>query len=460
MHVFINVRLINLNIDIFYNEVELSFLDVEMAISTFDKMGVFYQDGIVRVENYNTKYFIIHLDDKVVVSESIHYILEKYSCVNNQECQSFYRRFGFILPPYTFYDRILTLTPYIGISLKSRHESFKFYFPEKNDNFKQLGFEGIIEEYFDRNKGDKEILVSGGIDSSALLGFLGRKNEIVKAHMINMKSMPYESGKAQSMCDSLSLPLELHTISGDLTNLAEVFLKDVKEPISDQVALPLMKLFSIVTNPNKKIKLVDGQGADSLLCGLPINKIFDIWVKTRKFRRALNFLSFFPITKDKSTPFKRNIYRVTKSLKCISESDFSKVFIIVLVEDNAVLPGELDDEFRRRIVSIYERLGCWHSTIKYIYMFNILPVREMQKYSFSEDFNIEIQAPFLDRQVINSLFYTSSDNMIVRGKYKYPISILAESYWPEHFKSSATSPFQVEYFVKGDSLKELSINNL
>ena len=45
-----------------------------------------------------------------------------------------------------------------------------------------------------------------------------------------------------------------------------------------------------------------------------------------------------------------------------------------------------------------------------------------------------------------------------KGLYKYPITKLAQKYWPGYFESSKTSPFQVNFKIGTTDLKQYSID--
>ncbi|MDH5905128.1 asparagine synthase-related protein [Vibrio splendidus] len=420
---------------------------------------VFELDSIViNTTSLQDRLFIAVEDDVLFISDKLRFISDSMQGnlnVSNESLQ-FYRKFGFILPPFTQYEDIYLLTPYRAFTVKSNKITFENEHPEFEPT---INLPDVLSTYFCHTKDKCDILVSGGIDSSALLGFLSEKKSIHQAYMCNMSSFSEESVKAQSMCNKAKVEFNLIDLDIDMTQHATRFIKETGELISDPVSIVMMNMLEIIGGSSVSFtRLVDGQGADSLLGGLPLNKVLAVRKRLGVFRGGFSFLRHIKVKENRVGFFNRKIYRLTKGIKAIFQPDFSMSIISAITEDDKI-KLESDLNLKNRLQEIYEHFNSWEKTLKFFYLFDVLPAREMQKYLYSKENEIDIVAPFLHEDVINKLFNMTDDQLIRDGLFKYPITIMAKNYWPGYFKDSSTSPFQVDYTLKNCSIKDISVSS-
>ncbi|MFS1903895.1 asparagine synthase-related protein [Vibrio lentus] len=403
---------------------------------------------------YNTsllsRLFFLANKDGVYFSDRIASLRGK---LNNQnlslhalEC---YGSIGFVIPPYTQYDGIFIANPFKKFSLNGYEVSFQTVCPPK---VRSTPVKEILEDWASSSN-KKDILFSGGIDSSALLGI--SKQHVSGAHYISMTSMPSVNKQVVCMCNDIELPLTIHHLDKDLTESAREFVEYTGELIYDQISVPMLSVISQSTldiNP-----LIDGQAADSLLLGLPLNKIYDLWERSNSLRSLVKFASLFFRFTGKQSSLQRKLYRVSKALRCLSQPKFSDAIIYALRENNENCNLEYLKAYLDELYTMYDD---WHLVLKHFYMFDVLPVREMQKYALANKYGINFDLPFMDKDVVLSLFYADYNEMVNKGKYKYPMYLLAVKYWPKYFDSSETSPFQVNYSLSNDDVKSFSIQVL
>lgn len=405
-----------------------------------------------------SRLFFNYSSDLLFVSDNLNFLAKHFSLTISDDSEKFYLKFGFILPPFTQYKDVFLISPFTRFHLNNSGVIFNSEFQDLSDQSDNNNLNNTLTKYFNHySNHNLDILVSGGIDSSALLGYLKQNYNVRKTFMCKMSSLPNEGKLAEELSQSINVPFESINLDIDLSNRALEFVSESGEYISDSIALVFPELFSKINSENKKLYIVDGQGADSLLNGLPLNKVYDVWEKVRPIKYLLYPLSLLPIYKNKSTPLKRKLYRLSKAIKCLSQLDFKNSILLAMIEKEMptlkleiVLLNELD--------KLYEQFGDWHLVLRVLYLYRVLPAREMQKYLFSKKYNIEIVAPFLDEKVIKSLLFLNNEELIKDGLYKYPITKMAQKYWPNKFEKSKTSPFQVNYRIGFSDLKEYSIN--
>lgn len=424
-------------------------------------VNVLIESGVVTIQvlDLRSKCYLTVQDGNVVISSSLSVLINKYKFTHDVEAEKFYKKYGFILSPYTYYTGLFSVTAGKKIKIIGESVTSENVWPENKPG---ESVTEVLYEFFSRYE-DKnlDILVSGGIDSSALLGFMNDKFSVGSCYMVKMSSLPGEGDLANSLCSKIGKPLHLVDLDRDLSSVAKNIISKTGELIYDPISVPLSALFDVVGNKAECTYLVDGQGADSLLNGLPANKLFVIRRKLGPLVKLLSIFSTIPMHKNKSSAFNRKIYRLSKALYCLSQPRFLDVFTTILTEDpEPALNNTLDSVLNSRISGIFEQCNDWHLTIRYFYLFEVLPVREMQKYSMCSESNVNVVTPFLDSEVISKLLYMKNGETIVSGIYKYPITLLAQKYWPGTFKNSSTSPFQVNYDLKGNNIKEFSLTEI
>lgn len=442
----------------FYGECERHVSISELSVGN---LFVEYKNGalIVKTDDIKDRLFLTIDGGRIIVSDRLSLLIEMLpeKPEVNKNAIDFYRKFGFILPPYSQYEGVFMLTPYREFKFKNGEFTFRNEYPCFGE---EVDFSDSLSTYFDlKNQLSFDILVSGGIDSSALLGFLTENQKISTAYMCQMSSFSEESDKAKRMCASKGVDFELLNFDIDMSNVAKQFLSETGELISDPISIVTMKLFESVSgnNDGKGVSIVDGQGADSLLSGLPLNKILYHRKRLSLFLKLLSPLSKIKVHSNRKGYLNRKIYRLTKGVKSLFQTSFSKSIIVAISEVDEL---KLEDDLclENRLDELYLNYKCWSLVLKHFYMFDVLPAREMQKYLFLQSNNINLVAPFLDAKVISDLFYIEEEKLIVNGVFKHPITQMANYYWPGYFDSSNTSPFQVDYSMSHGDIKEYSID--
>lgn len=412
----------------------------------------------------STRLFIFKLDDVLYIADSLAGAREYLIKAKELSASiSFYQKFGFILPPYTQYSGVYMTAPFIRFDINEKEIKFRSYYPNRDGcvGKKAPVLEQELYAFFSKLESGTEldILVSGGIDSSALLGFVNDKFALSKSIMCKMTSLPKEGVIANKLSESINILFESHNLDTDLSNRASEFIDETGEYISDSISLVFPELFDRINDPKQTKNLIDGQGADSLLNGLPLDKIYTLWAKLSWCRYILYPLSLLPIYKDKSTPLKRKLYRISKAIKCLTQLDFRYSILCAMTENESITTNH-EEYFLSELTELYNQYQDWHLVLRMVYLFRVLPAREMQKYLLAKKYNINIVAPFLDDDLINSYLFTANSETVKNGVYKYPITKLAQHYWPGYFETSKTSPFQINYRLGLNDIKSFSIEKI
>lgn len=444
------------------------FPDIVTFSSSYTSSIVLHEDGFY-FKSIHDRYFVRVSDGTICFSKNLSLLVNSDIDIINIDSIAFYKEFGFLYPPFTQYNDIFLCSPYIHFSIKDNQlktESLLLNISindDINSDHIKNDIEINLKSFIDRDKEKTNkyaILVSGGIDSSLLLGISNSVLNLYNAFMCKMSSFIDEESRARKQCDFISLKFDLIDLDKNLDCSANKFLNYTGELISDPIALVFIEMFQHVFDKatQHNVYLVDGQGADSLFNGLPHDKLYDLWLKTKRFRFVFSWSRFFSMPKNKSSLLRRKFYRIIKVCKCLSEYSFARSIVISLSETGKIPKGVVYNRFVSDLDLINKHYSNWHVTLKYLFMFRVLSSREMQKYLFCDKYNISMVMPFLNDAIVDKYICLDPKYNIIDGVYKYPLKLIVDHYWPNMFVDSSTSPFQVNYTLKENSIKDVSLS--
>ena len=356
----------------------------------------------------------------------------------------------------------------MGFKIQDNGLDFKPYFP-LHVNAEGIDLAGEITSFFLSSlgaaKGKIAITFSGGADSAVLLGALREAvgPERIVALTQSMTGFDGELERAREICEELGV--EICVVEGEVKADAVLrsFIKRTMEPVCDEVVPVLHNLVSEGTRIAGPFEfIVDGQGADSLLMGLPHNKLMDLHRWTRFMRPLFRLLSIKKTDRG-STKFQRLIYRAIKIANSLKLSEPMDSVIESLKFNNSISNSNRVLAFMRdELADVTRHYGSIHKALSYLFMFRILPAREMQKYKLLSESN-SFLLPFLDTGLIERVFSLKEDMLISGGTYKKPVYDATEKYFGNRFRNISTAPFYVRYDIGSDKetgLQEFSIKVL
>ena len=423
-------------LDLAGNKEEILELDLLSNFLDLNKTN----NGLKRNSIRERPYLLIDNSDIIfsnTVTNLVNYQLR--SSIDMKICSS-YLNSGFIPAPYTIYKDLFCIPLFSEVTINDNILYINNSFPDEAEPFdSQDSFEIFLESIINRIKNkDISLLFSGGADSLFILHKI-RKNHLFKNIIVKMEGMIKEYTKAIKI--SAYYNINTITYNKDIESIyknLDSYIEEKYEPIQD----PISPVYKDIINKNLNSAddiFVDGQGADSLLMGLPHNLIINVYSPKRiKIFKLLNLIFFINVRPN--TGFKRLYYRIKKVVNSLLEEDWKSCFLSLIdIHKNNELY-----QFYYKNISLYENeFKCKHKAISYFFLINILDSREMQKYRMLND-NVKILLPFLDINLINRVFSTNS-SFFIKGIYKkIPIYSCVNKY---KFKVSnfRTSPFFVDY---------------
>jgi asparagine synthase (glutamine-hydrolysing) len=195
----------------------------------------------------------------------------------------------------TFFDGILSLPPGHFLKIRSGRVAKRMYwdldFPDAGDE-RRLDdptplvdeLESLLEQSVERRlRSDVPVVsyISGGLDSTVVLGFCSRhRGEPIPSFSIGLdKAGPDERASAAEAASVLGSPLE--TITMDRSQIAASYpslIRAAEGPVLDTSCAALLRLAEAVHGRGYKVALT-GEGADEALAGY-------VWYKAQTVRDA------------------------------------------------------------------------------------------------------------------------------------------------------------------------------
>lgn len=420
-------------------------------------------------------YIFCHEDDLYVSTDISLYRDLSVDSINlsiNRKSLEAYLSAGFIVAPYTIFKNVFTIPSYSLINLSDSQLTMDNYFPGCNEGDSNRGFYSIEDfEVFLKNLIKERLrsaedpdnvicTLSGGADSALLLHFL---RDCVNADSITsltctMTGLIGEAEKARRISEFYNVPNKQYTFNSErASELIRDYVTIWSNPVSDSI-YPVYTSMIASLNDDEKFRerknfILDGQGADSVLIGLPHNALMNLYKPYLSL--VFKVLSqFVPSLKDKNTSVRRFVYRIGKSLRSLSCSSWYDCLLHALEHPISAKSAYLD-HIRNQLEVYNEHYHSIQKAVCHFFLFRIIPAREMQKYQ-SMPANFEVFLPFLESRFIERCFNTRDEFFISATKRKKPVFALLRRLQPVYGKSRRTMPFHVEYRL-GNEKEELDV---
>ena len=428
------------NLYLLNNKEKVQIIDFNNSIANFN---LSYDSGYyVRKNIIDRVYFCLSAKD-LIFSNSLKLLTEnKNRTLLSKEIIENFREIGFIPSPYTIFANIYSLPYYSGIKINKNIFEIKRFFPNKNTPFlNQNDFENYMNKIILKDVSKKNyLLFRGGSDSLFIFYNLLAKHENSFINIIvKMKGMENDFLIAKKISDYYKIKVKtFDNFSSNFNNNINLYIDKQFEPVQD----PIVPAYYQIINENLVSGdevFFDGQGADSLLMGLPHNLLINLY--NPYFSKIFKIISFlFKLELMPNSKIKRLYYRTGKVVKSLSQKDWISCFLCSL---NIMKNNHLFEELSDCLNDFYKYFKCKHKSISFFFMVIILDSREMQKYR-SLKLNTKVSLPFLKKNLIEKVFSTPSSFFIKSIYKKIPIYKFVNK---KKFKISSfkTNPFFIEY---------------
>ena len=441
-----------------YNK-ERPFIIIAYSFEEFLRVAAKKLGMIVRGDYFYSD--IIDSSWYVYVGEDSVYLGNRISQFNDiglplefdHDAKDFYMTFGFICPPFTLFRNVFRLAAFVGMKLGKRGITFSSFYPKQVART-NLDLSEELEDFAryklsPAQKGPIAIAFSGGVDSALLLSAFTKVigSEKVIAITCAMTGYEHELTRARTIAKQLGVKLFVNDCDFDATSILDKYIIETLEPVCDEI-VPV--IYNLVLQARQKEQsfsiIVDGQGADSLLMGLPHDKLVDLHLRSsRLVRPILKCFNIKPCERG-HTRLGRLNYRLNKILYSLQSPGPLDAIVASLMTGSEISDSNSVLQFiRSEIKTVANRYRSNHMALRYLFLFRILPAREMQKYYLIRKVGIKVLMPFLERDLIERVF-SMEDSFFIRGHcYKWPVYAAASKYYGKMFKKVKTSPFYVKY---------------
>ena len=467
---------------IFWIDKEKQPIDTKMLFKKFDdnECGIFHgqPSNTYEIKSLFAGFIFFHVkDDTVCFTDNLRKFDDNGIKLRIKDSSKFSMfETGFVLPPYTIYADTYRLCPRTMVKItetvKSKMIEISNHFNKKvpmlscsYDNavekLRLMIKEGLLKDY-NKHKPDKIVFtISGGVDSSILLklGVETLPKDRIIALTSKSPGQDVEFERCKALCENFGIKLEVYEPQKELIGkYSKAYVERYLEPIFDLVAPVENMMMEKVLQGNKKIMVVEGQGADSLFMGLPHNIAISLKKKYEDFSYIFKVMSFLlnGVSFDRNSNFGRKIYRIKKLLNVISTEEIVEAFGVSLSLEK-IFHAENEDYisyFEKIMKPIINNFDSINRAICYFFMYRLLPVREIQKYRQLVDYGVKFSFPFISEEVVDFAESLPEEYMFSGSQRKKIIFDLAKRTLPEIDFGNKTTPFFVDTPVELNQLED------
>lgn len=415
-------------------------------------------------ESFREPIYFTKVNRTLIFSQSIKELLDLrkksgYKRIFDTEAVQSYWNSGFVVAPYTIWNELYKLPIYTMVNNRPGELCLTLTGPDLA-NVEPFPDEKaclwMLKNILDRSlANDDEVVVtfSGGIDSTVMADLVGgsrKKSEFLLSHY-KMPGFEGEARKARHIAKKMGTPLiEISAKTASMVPYVKKFLSAQYEPIYDPVA-PITNFIvenaqSYFNGKNRKILLVEGQGADSIMFGLPHNRAISLHFKVLTplfwILRCL-----IPTTILSCPPRNRNLKKIVTLIKIYAEYNWADAILISLNVRKRESP-KLYEFMKYILLKAENALLCRQKAISLLFIY-VLQSRESQKYRMLPE-NVKVILPFMNNEFIARSL--SSPTSIFSGlfSFKKPVTSHAKYLFPTMFKRAYTTPFIVNYTLESD----------
>ena len=421
--------------------------------------GVRSQESIPFLDCLHPHFFFVE-GREMVVSRSVSALLalrRARGLPNEFDCDglSAYRDTGLVLPPLTIVRNVFQIPALSELAKKEAGYVLRY---------RGLGGEAVqpfrsTEDLFDelrraveRGLGSENYAgiictVSGGADSAALLSTICEVVEPgrVRALTCRMPGFEGEIERARKVVARCGVEIQVYPADDVHPEaIIDAFVQSHANLVLDPVVPVITAMFKscIGDRPaDARVIVVEGQGADTVLTGLPHNAVMAV------YRRALwpifRLVSLLLPSPNEWLQLNFRLgYRMVKVARILAECNWRRALLRSLEFDRAACPA-LYDRLDRMLQAMFEASGDRHKAIM-LFFLHILQAREAQKYQMLPQ-GVDVLLPFMDLAFMRRCFATPTSFFLRGTRRKIPINERVRERFPGLFSSERTTPFAVRY---------------
>jgi len=421
--------------------------------------GVSPQAEIPFVDVLSPHFFFVE-NREMVISRSLPALLalrRTRGLVNEFDCESLaaYRDAGLVLPPWTIVRDVFQITALSELVKEGTRYVLKYCglgsrdvvpFSSTDDLFAELR-RAVVRGLPPGEDVGIVCTVSGGADSAALLSIVCEAVDPGRVGGLTCRMPGFEGEVDRAKKVGARYGVDIQVYSADDVRPEEIvdqFVQVHANLVFDPVVPVITSMFRKCVGqrpPGADVVVIEGQGADTVLTGLPHNAVLAV------YRRPL-----WPIFRIASRLLPRPSewlqlnfrlgYRLVKVLRILAESNWRRALLRSLEFDRGSYPDRYD-RLDRMLQGMFESSGDRHKAIM-LFFLHILQSREAQKYQMLPR-GVQVLLPFMDIAFMRRCFATPTTFFLRGTRRKIPIGERVRERFPGLFSSERTTPFAVRY---------------
>jgi asparagine synthetase B (glutamine-hydrolysing) len=405
--------------------------------------------------------YFTQIDDSLYLASSLIKIL-KLRREQNQlveicdDLSHCYMHSGLIIPPFTIYSDIYKMPVFSkfinsnGVFQLEFDVSYLNAKPFVDDESIFASLSEILAKNLAAQSNDRVVCtLSGGADSAVLISLLTSvfPAESIDALCCEMPNLNAELVKARRISKVLDVNFISYCPTGiDPKPLIDRYARDYGNLLFDPVVPVISSMLEDYRNrhtssENEHVSLFEGQGADTVMFGLPHATTLAIY----SWRLNKLFLILSKMLPESSSTLRnrsRFLYRVVKSVHLLSEKTWQRSVLKSLDVD--MLKDTPYYRCYEGMLNEYFRQTKDHQKSLVLFFLQIISTRELQKYQLLGP-NIKALLPFMDQSFVSRCLSSKTSLFFSFPYRKKPIFNLALKVYGKIFKSRKTYPFIVKY---------------
>jgi hypothetical protein len=429
----------------------ISALAAEVGVPSTEK---------IQFNDFLRSHFFFVEDHEMVISRSLPALLTlrlERGLVNefNGECLSAYHDAGLVLPPFTIFSDLFQVPALSELIQADAGYTLNYFglwtkdaipFSSADDLFVELR-QAVVRGVPPGEDSQIICTVSGGADSAVLLSIVCEAVESSRISGLTCRMPGYEAEIDRAKKIGSRCGIEIQVYPADDIRPEEIVDQYVQshanlvfDPVVPVITAMLRKCIGNHP-PSARVLVVEGQGADTVLIGLPHNAVLAY------YRRQCWPIFWFgslllPRPSEWLQLNYRSGYRIVKVVRILAERNWRHAFLRSLEFDRTAYPN-LYSLLDQMLQTMYKASGDRHKTIMLFFLY-ILQAREAQKYHLLPQ-GVDILLPFMDLVFMQRCFVTPTTFFFRGTKRKIPINEKVRNLFPGLFSSEQTTPFAVRY---------------
>lgn len=395
------------------------------AAAIYDKNS---DDIIITRDRFGIKplYYSI-VDENLIFGSEIKFVSSFFEKLEaNEQMVYEYLRFNHIdHTNQTLFKNILQLEPSTYMVYSKSSLNILKYFDISDVKLSQTTVESYLKDSIKlRMRSDVEVgsLLSGGIDSSAILGLINSEKFTNNFQTFSavFSEEEFSEKKYIDKFETDNLDLKKHFIypkAEDLTSFIDELIYTQEEPFRSLAVFSQYEIYKYIKSNTNTTVLLNGQGADEIFTGYTNFYYVYLLELLRTFKWKLFVVEFNALKKNRSLSTKNILIIASKTLVSmfIERKDKYKIF------NKNFTPIKPKKRFKDLLKnSLYENL-------------TFSALREYLRYEDKNSmrFSLESRLPFLDYRLVQSAYALTNKEKIKNGVSKYTLREIAKDKIPE-----------------------------